>query len=259
MKSLPDSKPINPDDAVIARADERLAHAYDQIARADKQLARLTEQLAKIESEAVHPPSPGPGPQPPSGRPALRAGIGLALAVCIIVGPLVLQSSYGSGAKLIVARWAPHLLAHENLVLPEQPAPSPIQVAVAEVPLPQETTLAQNASQDVAQAPAAAVPDHTQLLQTMSRDLANVQRQIEELKANQQELASDNLKAIEQLKANQQEMTRLLGTVSGQILPKPSSVSTQPTHTSHKPERTLHSPQARARPPIPREWMYEDW
>jgi hypothetical protein len=48
----------------------------------------------------------------------------------------------------------------------------------------------------------AALPDHTQLLQTMARDLANVERNIEQLKANQQQIASDNSKAIGELKAS---------------------------------------------------------
>jgi hypothetical protein len=44
-----------------------------------------------------------------------------------------------------------------------------------------------------------------ELLQTMARDLANVEREIEQLKASQQQLASDNEKAIEQIKASQEQ------------------------------------------------------
>jgi len=47
----------------------------------------------------------------------------------------------------------------------------------------------------------AAPPDQTQLLQTMARDLANMERSIEELRANQQQTASETSKAIEALKA----------------------------------------------------------
>jgi len=32
--------------------------------------------------------------------------VGLVLAACIVVATLVLQSTYGAGAKLVVARWA---------------------------------------------------------------------------------------------------------------------------------------------------------
>jgi hypothetical protein len=264
MNSTPAQKAIGPDDALIARADERLAHAYEQITRADEQLARLTEQIANMERDAARPPSAGPVPQPSPGRPALWARIGLLLAACIVVAALVLQSSYGGGAKLIVARWAPQLVSTSSLPpanppFAAQPDPSTVQVAAAETAPPQATSLAQTAPQDAAPTATAALPDHTPSLQTLARDLANVERNIEQLKANQQQMASDTSKAIEQLKASQEEMKRVLARVSEQNLPKTSPAATQPPPTLRKPERTLHLPQARARPRIPREWIYEDW
>ena len=263
MNSTPTSKAIESQDALIARADERLAHAHEQIARADEELARLSEQVAKMERDAARPTSAGPGPQSPPRRPALRALVGLPLAACIVVAALVLQSSYGGGAKLVVARWAPQLvstpsLPPENAPLPAQPAPSIVQVAAAEAAPPQATPLAQTAPQDAAPTATAALPDHAQLLQTMARDLANVERNIEQLKANQQQIASDNSKAIEELKASQEEIKRVLARVSEQNLPKTSPPPTRPTPTLRKPERTLQSPYARARPRIPREWIYDD-
>jgi hypothetical protein len=262
MNSTPTSKRIGPDDALVARADERLAHAYEQIARADEQLARVTEQLEKMERDAARPPSARPGPQSPPRR--LRARVGLLLAACIVVAALVLQSSYGGRAKLVVARWAPQLISTPSLpaedpTFPAQPPPSTVQVAAAEAAPPQETPLAQTAPQDAAPTATPVLPDHTQLLQTMARDLANVEREIEQLKANQQQIASDNSRAIEQLKASQEEMRRLLARVSEQNLPKTSPPPTQPTPTARKSERTLHSPHARARSRIPREWIYEEW
>ena len=121
MNSTPTA--IEPRDALVARADEQFAHVHEQIARADEQLARVTEQLAKMDSDAPRPPSAGPGPSPgpgpsagprpqsPLGKPARRALVGLVLAACIVVAALVLQSSYGAGAKLVVARWAPQLVS----------------------------------------------------------------------------------------------------------------------------------------------------
>ena len=253
MNSTPPPKAIEPHNAVIARADEQLTHAHEQIVRADEELTRLSEQLAKMERGAARPPSAGPGPQSPPRRPALRALVGLLLAACIVVAALVLQSSYGGGAKLVVARWAPQLvstpsLPPENAPLPAQPAPSFVQVAAAEAAPPQATPLAQTAP------PA----DHTELLQTMARDLANVERNIEQLKANQQQIASDNSKAIGELKASQEEIKRVLARVTEQNLPKTSPPPTQPPPTLRKPERTRQSPYARARPRIPREWLYDD-
>jgi hypothetical protein len=264
MNSTPTPKAIEPRNALIAHTDEHLAHAYEQITRADEELARLSEQLAKMERDTARPPSAGPGPQSPPRRPALRALVGLPLAACIVVAALVLQSSYGSGAKLVVARWAPQLLSTpllppENSPLPAQPAPFIVQVAAAEAAPPQATPVAQTASQDAAPTVTAARPDHTLLLQTMARDLANVERNIEQLKANQQQIASDNSKAIEELKASQEEIKRVLARVSEQNLPKTSPPPTQPTPTLRKPERTLQSPYARVRPRIPREWIYDEW
>jgi hypothetical protein len=177
MNSTPASKAIEPRDALIGRADEQLAHAYQQIVRADEELARVSEQVAKMERDSARPPSAGPGPQSPPGRPAFRALVGLLVAGCIVVAALVLQSSYGAGAKLVVARWAPQLvstLPPENPPFAAQPAPAAVQMAAAEAaPAQAATPLAESAPQDAAPAAAAAPPDQAQLLQTMARDLAN--------------------------------------------------------------------------------------
>src|SRR5450631_2289460 len=239
------------------------------VARADEQLARVTEQLAKMDRDAPRPPSAGPGPSPgpgpsagprpqsPPRRPARGAFVGLPLAACIVVAGLVLYSSYGSGAKLVVARWAPQIaltpsLPPENPPLPAQPALSTVQVAAAEAAPPQATLLAQTALQDAAPTATPALPDPTQLLQKMARDLANLERNIEQM-------AVDNSKAIGELKASQEEIKRVLAKVSEQNPPRTSPPPTQPTPTLRKPERTLQSPYARARPRIPREWIYDEW
>ena len=288
MNSTPTPKETEPQDPPAARADERLVHAHEQIMRADEQLARLSEQLAKIERDAARPPSAAPGPPSPPGWPVFRALVGLPLAACIIVAALVLQSSFGDGGKQVVAPSAPQLastpsLPPENPPLPAQPASSGVQVAAAEAAPPQATPpqatlLAQTTTQDAARTATAALPDHTQLLQTMARNLANMERSIEQLKASQQQIASDNSKAIEELKASQEEIKRVLARVSEQSPPTtspstalPSTTSPpptqptstvrkpEPTPTVRKPERTRQSSQARKRPRYLREWMYDDW
>jgi hypothetical protein len=200
----------------------------------------------------------------------LRALVGLPLAACIIVAALVLQSSYGDGGRRAVVPSAPQLastspLPPENPPLPAQPAAPSVQVAAAEAAPPatppqstppQPTLLAQATPQGAAPTAIAALPDQTQLLQTMARDLASLERSIEQLKANQQQIASDNSKAIEELKASQEEIKRVLAKVSEQNPPRTSPPPAQPAPTVRKPERT---PQARARPRYPREWMYDDW
>jgi len=231
MNSTAAPKAVEPRDALIARADE--------------QLARVTEQLARMERDPARPPSAGPSLQSPLRRLGFGAVVGLPLAACIVITALVLQSSYGSEAKLVVARSAPQLvstpsLLPENSVLPAQPAPSMVQVAPAEATRPQATSLAQAATEKAAPTATEAVPDQTQLLQTIARGLAKVERDIEELKASQE------------------EMKRELARVSEQNPPKTSSPPTQPTSTLRKPERAL--PHTRARPRTPREeWYYSDW
>ncbi|MEH2586324.1 hypothetical protein [Bradyrhizobium sp. AZCC 1721] len=259
-------------DPQVVSADERLSHAHEQIKRADEQLTRLTEQLAKMERDAsapARPDPPRPGAPSPEKRPALRTLVALPLAACIVVAALVLQSSYGDGAKPVIAWWAPQPVSTpssppEDPPSPAQPDPSTVHVAAAEtapppqVSPPQAPTLAQAAPPQDAPPPTAAMPpEQTQLLQTIARDLANLERTIEQLKANQQEMASDNAKAIGELKTSQEEMKRDLAKVSEQTPPKTSARPTQPAPTLRKPERS--PPQARSRPRYPREWMYDDY
>ena len=245
MNSSPTQNAIEPDDALIARTDERLAQAYEQITRADEQLARVTEQFARMERDAARPPSAEPSLQSPLERPGLRALVGLPLAACIVVATLVLQSSYGGEAKLVVAHSARQLISTpsfltENPPFPAQPGTSPVRQTAAEATRPQATPVAQTGPQEAAPTATETLSDQTQLLQTIARGLAKVERDIEELKASQE------------------EMKRALARVSEQNLPKTSPPPTQPTPTLRKPERTL--PHARARPQIPREeWYYSDW
>jgi hypothetical protein len=173
------------------------------------------------------------------------------LAACIFVAAFVSQSSYGDAAKLIVARWAPQLVLASSLLLekrglPAQRSPSTVQVAVAEPVLPPPTRSAQTAPQDVAPTAAPVSPELAQLLQTMARDLANVEQGIEQLKASQEQMASDNAKAV---KASQEQMMRLIAKASEQNLrPKTSAPPPRPTATpARKPAARLPSPQASAR------------
>ena len=251
MTSTPNQKAIDPNDILVASADDRLAHAYEQIARADEQLARVTEQLSNLEHDPARHPSAVLGRGPSRGRLALRGLIGLLLAVCIFVAAFVSQSSYGDAAKLIVARWVPQLILASSLLLekrglPAQPSPSTVQVAAAEPVLPPPTRSAQTAPQDVAPTAAPVSPELAQLLQTMARDLANVEQGIEQLKASQEQMAIDNAKAV---KASQEQMMRLIAKASEQNLrPKTSAPPPRPTATpARKPAARLPSPQASAR------------
>ena len=83
----------------------------------------------------------------------------------------------------------------------------------------------------------------------MARNLANVEQQIEQLKASQEQMASDNAKTVERLKASQEQMARLVAKASEQNLrPKTSAPPPRPIATAtRKPVPTLPSQQARER------------
>ena len=247
-------------DALAARADERLAHAYEQIARADEQLARLTEQLTKMEHEDAHHPSI-PLRRPSRRRPALRGLVGLLAAACIVGAAFVSQSSYGEAARPAIARWAaPYVSSVSWLTLatpelPAQPGPSGVRVATAEAaPLPATPPAGTGPQDGASPTSALASPELASLLQTMARDLATVQQGIEELKANQERMASDNAKAVEQVKASQEQMTRLVAKVSekpseqDQRARVPAALPQPTANPTRKPVPAQASSQARAQP-----------
>jgi predicted FMN-binding regulatory protein PaiB len=270
MNSTAATKAIAPDDVVVARADERLVHAYDQIARADEQLARLNEQLARLENEAKHQPSAAVVSHRPSrGGPALRGIIGVLLAACVFALAFVSQSSYGEAARSTVARWAPQLLVLPSWIeKPDeaaQPDPSTVQLAAATVGLPQSLPSVQTAAQDPAPA-APSTAELAQMLQTMTRDLANLEQGIGQLKANQEQIARDSAKAAEELKASQEQMTRLIARLSDSrvaepnLRPRPSTTSALavPPSAAPRPVPVRQSPQARPRPQAPIQLQPDD-
>jgi len=171
----------------FSRVDEQLAHVYEQIKSTDEQIAHAEAQLSRQQRE-----TPRSLPPRSRNRPWLRGILGLLLAGYIVAAAFVSQSSYGDA----LAQSAPQLVSAltfplEKLMLFTQPNPSSVQLTAVETPT--------------------AVPVSTEpaeLLQTMARDLANVEREIEQLKASQQQLASDNAKAIEQIKASQEQAAR---------------------------------------------------
>ena len=243
---------------LVARADERLAHAYAQIARADEELARFNEQISRLEKAKK-------SRQPSRGRPVLRGLVGLLLTVGICSAAFAWQS-YGETVRPMVARWAPQLAAassspSEAPAPADQQSPPAVRLAAADATVSQLPAPPQGAPQATPQDAAAAsiAAEQAQLLQTMARDLASVQQEIEQLKASQAELARESAKTAEQLKANQEQMARTIANVSEQNLrPKTSATSAaQPVPVANparkpKPVSTLPAREARAqaRPPV---------
>jgi hypothetical protein len=163
------------------------------------------------------------------------------LAACIFVAAFALQSSYGDAVRPIIARWAPQFVPTSSQLLEKpghsaQPSPPSVQAA---------------AQHDVGPTGAHVPPEQAQLLQTMMRDLANVQQEIKQLKTSQEEMARDSAKVAEQLKASQEQVARLTAKANEQK-PKPPAPPARPTATpSREPARTLPSPQATTKPQAP--------
>jgi flagellar motor protein MotB len=276
MYSTPNPKQPDTHDVLVARVDEKFASAHEQIVRADEELARVQEKLSNLTYDPERGPSDPQmtpfrhaavndikvlGGRRSLGGPALRGAIGLMLAACIGVAAIGWQSSYGDAARLMIAQWAPQVLATsspppEKPGLPAQPSPPAVQAAAVEAAPPQPAPPqpappAQTAPEAVAPTaatPTAATlsPEVTQMLQTMARDLATVEQGLEQLKASQeqitQQIARDNAKVAEQLKASQEQMARVITRASEQN-PRPK--------TSPPPPRPIAAAPARKRVPKP--------
>ena len=245
-KYTPDPKAIEADDVLIAPADERLARVYEQI-------ALDTERLSRLEHDAARHRSAVPGRVPLRGGSAQRGLIGLLLAACIFAAAFAWQSSYGDAARQIIARWAPQLVSTSSLPpnkpgLAAQPSPSAPQLDAAESL--RRTPSAQTAPQELGPTAAPLSPELEQRLQTMTSDLANVEHEIDQLKASQEQMARDNAKSGEQLKATREQMVNFIAAVSNQSLkPKTTAPPSRPTDTSTgKPVWTRPSPQTRVQP-----------
>ena len=220
-------------DERLAHAYEEIKRADEQLTRMSEQLAKIRGDAPHPAAAAPAPPSPATAISPcevtagaslacaniPSANIASEAGApephGFAAGGGLRRHCPGLSSAYGGG---VVARWTPQLGSTrssppDSPTLAAQSAPSIVQVAAAETatpqgappqatpPQPTSVAQAQTAPQDttppaVAPPAAAAPPDQAQLLQKIARDLATLERNMEQLKASQQQTASDNAKAI---------------------------------------------------------------
>ena len=234
---------MNPDAVLSARADERLAHAYEQIARADDELTRVTEKLSRMENEAARRPAAAYNPQRSRGSGS-RGLIAFFLTACIGGAAFASHSSYGEAARETIAPFVPSYISTSWLAVAKpqdaaQQTSSPVQLAAAETTLLQPTPSAQTPMQAIPSAPAAAPvpasPDLTQMLQSMAHDIATVEQGIEQLKANQAQMAADNARAIEGLRASQEQLTHLAARPADKPSTKPAAQPVAPETTRAKP------------------------
>jgi hypothetical protein len=248
MNSMQKPEAIEPDNVFITRADEQLARAYRQITSADEQLAHVTEQLSKLERDAARHPPAARGRGRSRGGTVLRGLTGLLVATCIFAAAFVLQSPHGDAARLTIARWAPQFGSTPLMEKPgpdAQSSPSDVQLAQAESQVVPPTTSTESAGQDAAPTS----PDLAQSFQTMARDLAALQQEIEQLKASQNQMAADNAKIVEQLKANQEQTARITAKASEQNLrPRTSAPPLRLTAVPARKPVPVPAPEVRARP-----------
>jgi hypothetical protein len=134
------------------------------------------------------------------GKAARAFAAALLLAACAGAASISWQS-YGDAAGAMIARWAPQrVLAWLPLEKPApvaQPAPPAVPANVANADPAQAGGIAPNPAEDAAPAVPAAPPDAPQSLDSMANQLASARQEIEQLKAS-----------IEELKAGQQQMAR---------------------------------------------------
>jgi len=169
---------------VLSRYGVRMDSTLNEreLRRADEPLSQLEEQLSKLAHQAAGHPSnlqtkntygpavsDEPGNRISLGLWALRGLGGMLLAAGIGVAGVIWLGSPGDAAK----------------TAPSQPAP-----------------VVQNASSAVV--PSELMP----LLQSISRDLTSVGKEIEQLKAGRELMVRDNASLSEQLKASQEQLTR---------------------------------------------------
>jgi hypothetical protein len=195
---------------------EALLQAFEHFGRADEHLAREDQQsLKKLEQDGAHRPSDQQKRvvvlhhRSSPGRLAVLWLVGLAVAAGLALAAIGWRF-YGDAAKLIVAPWAPDRVSSPLLVRHEPPAqasPPTVSVATEDAALsppvaPAETT------HEVPPKAAQMSPEVAQLLQTIARDIANLEQGIGQLKTSQEQMASENAKAIEQIKASQEQVAR---------------------------------------------------
>ena len=185
-----------------------IAQAHRQIG-ADEQLVQVDETAFKLEKEkkATRHPSDEqprfaePGRGSSRGRLVLRSLMGLLAVACIGVAAFAWPSPHGQAA--------PEPISTSSASI--ETAPSNAGVAAkTDAGLPQRSSQAQTTLQRAAPvAPTAApmAPDLAQSIQMITRELANVEQGIDQLKTGQAQMVRDNAELAEHLKATQ-EMAR---------------------------------------------------
>jgi hypothetical protein len=196
----------------------------------------------RFRATAVNDDVPSPGRT--FGRRVMRAATALLLAIGIGAAALTWQT-FGYAAKKAVFKWAPSWavtaslpwnklgFATESAASDEAADAPPAQAAA-----PAQSAAENNAPADATVNAVATPPDAAQQLQSMARDLANANQEVETLKAS-----------LAELKASQQQMAHDLAKVTEQnAKAKIAAVPPRPPVPARKPA-PVYSPTSAA--PLP--------
>lgn len=241
-----------------------------RVAPSDAEITDLLRAAARHHSEAGVRPAPDPSVPVPAVDTTFRAtavnedlpvrGSTFGRRLVRMVAALLLAAGiggaafgwqvFGYAAKKAVGRWLPQIALTSSLSLDKlglAPEPKPSEDATDAAPATASAQDAAVSAPSVADsgAPAnaaAAPPDATQQLQSMARDLANANQEVEALKAS-----------IAELKAGQQQMARELTKMSDKLAEqnaraKVTSAAQHAAAAARKPA-ALYSPTPTPAPP----------
>ncbi|MCL2713876.1 MAG: hypothetical protein FWD68_04605 [Alphaproteobacteria bacterium] len=189
MSFVPESSPHDQAEHPV-HSDDELAHAYEKVRSASEQLSLANQGFSRMERAPVYR-------KERRDRVGLRGFIGLVLAgvVCTATA-LASQSSVGDSMREMIA------------VVPPQAAEARVAAPV----------VAQNQAADPSyptlSEPSPAVKDQ---FAKVSGDVANLERAIEELRSNQEQmkaaadqLSEANARMADQIKTDQEQIAHLM-------------------------------------------------
>jgi len=192
--------------AAIAQAHRQIG-AGENLVQVDETAFRLVkEEKATRHPSDKQPRFAEPGRGSSRGRLVLRSLMGLLAVACIGVAAFAWPSPHGQAAPEPISTSS---VSIEKKELPAQPAPSNAGVAAkTDAGLPQRSSQAQTTLERAAPVAPTAAPmasDLAQSIQMITRELANLEQGIDQLKTGQAQMVRDNAELV--LKATQ-EMAR---------------------------------------------------
>ena len=224
--SLPENPQQSPPSRDVALA--ALSEALVKVGQADERLARADRRAIGLEQGAARQSSPQQ-----TGTAVQRTRLSLgALVLWSLIGPLAIvvigaatfawPSPQGQAVRLTVARWVQEGLSTPSSVWLERlerlARPAPSDLEMTDAGRQQPSSEAQTPPpQVVAPITAPMSPQLTKRLQTITRELAEVQQAIEQLRASQTQFVHDNAGLAERVKETQEQMARQTGGLANDL------------------------------------------